>query len=61
MGNYQLAALVAPGGADAIFLMGYDFRGSGEANAGAIAPIDGPLFDVQDAVRNFLSYIPPRR
>ena len=58
VGNYQLASLVAPGAADAIFLMGYDFRGSGESTAGAIAPIGGPLFDVQDAVRNFLSYIP---
>ena len=59
VGNYQLAALVAPGAADAIFLMGYDFRGSGDSNAGAIAPLGGELFDVQDAVRSFLAFIPP--
>ncbi|MBM4409489.1 MAG: glycoside hydrolase family 18 protein, partial [Chloroflexi bacterium] len=59
VGNYELANLVAPGAADAIFLMGYDFRTSGADNAGAIAPISGEIYDVADAVRSFLRYIPP--
>ena len=58
VGNYELANLVAPGGADAIFLMGYDFRGSGAATAGAIAPIGGTLYDVSEAVQTFLRHIP---
>lgn len=58
VGNYELANLVAPGAADAIFLMGYDFRGSGAGNAGAIAPIAGSIYDVGEAVQTFLRYIP---
>ena len=30
--------------------MGYDFRGSGADNAGSIAPIAGPIYDVGDAL-----------
>ena len=49
--NYPLEALVAPGAADAIFIMGYDYRGSSTGNAGSIAPIAGPAYDLNETLR----------
>ncbi len=34
IGNYPLEDATAPGGADAIFIMGYDYRSAGSSNAG---------------------------
>ena len=40
--GYDLAALVAPGAADAIMAMGYDFNWSGSSRAGGVSPLDSP-------------------
>ncbi len=40
-GSYDLANLLAPGGADAVFIMAYDLRGGTPATTGSIDPIDG--------------------
>ncbi len=59
--NYPLEALVAPGAADAIFIMGYDYRGSSTGNAGSIAPIAGPAYDLNETLGAFLARVPPDR
>ena len=38
IGNYPLEAATAAGAADAIFIMGYDYRSSGSSPVGSIAP-----------------------
>jgi spore germination protein YaaH len=40
LAGFDLAALTAPGAADAVFLMGYEYRGQGSPVAGAVAPLD---------------------
>jgi flagellar hook assembly protein FlgD len=58
IGNYPIEAATAPGGADAIFLMGYDFRTSSAAASGSIAPLKGTSYDVGDAVAAYVARVP---
>ncbi len=60
VGNYKVADLISAG-ADAMFLMGYDFRTSGSSPVGSIAPIAGPAYDVHDALDAFLARVPASR
>ncbi len=57
-GSYELENLTAAGAADAAFVMAYDFRSDGAANAGSIAPLNGPLYDINDTVRTYLARVP---
>jgi spore germination protein YaaH len=60
--GYDLTALIASGGADALFVMGYDFHWSGSTRAGAVAPIDSPyVLDVSTAMADFLAQVPAGR
>jgi spore germination protein YaaH len=57
--GYDLAGLVAPGAADAVFVMGYDFSWSGSARAGGVAPMESPyILDVNESVGDYLQVIP---
>jgi spore germination protein YaaH len=57
--GYDLAGLTAPGAADGVFVMGYDFSWSGSARAGGVAPMDSPyILDVRESVNDYLSVIP---
>ncbi|HXG39661.1 MAG TPA: glycosyl hydrolase family 18 protein, partial [Candidatus Limnocylindrales bacterium] len=58
IGNYPLEELVAPGAADAIFIMGYDYRTAGADYAGSIAPLAGPAYDLTDTVRAYVARVP---
>jgi spore germination protein YaaH len=58
VGNYQVSQLTAAGAADAMFLMGYDFRTSGSSPVGSIAPLAGPAYDINDSLKTFLSKVP---
>ncbi len=58
IGNYPLEAATAPGGADAIFIMGYDYRGSGSSPVGSIAPLAGPRYDIADTLDAYLARVP---
>ena len=51
-GYYDVAGLTAPGAADAVFIMGYDFRGGGSAYAGSIDPLTSPkpVYDLTQVV-----------
>jgi spore germination protein YaaH len=58
IGNYPLEAATAAGAADAIFIMGYDYRTSGSSYAGSISPFSGPAYDLQDTVNAYAARVP---
>jgi spore germination protein YaaH/flagellar hook assembly protein FlgD len=61
IGNYPLEASVGPGVADAIFVMGYDYRGGSASTAGSIDPLSGPRYDLTDTVRAYTARVKPSR
>ena len=61
IGNYPIEAATASGGADAIFVMGYDYRSSGSSPVGSIAPTGGPRYDVAETIAAYVSRIPASR
>lgn len=58
IGNYPIEAATAPGGADAIVIMGYDYKGSSSGTAGSVAPIGGPVYDIADTLAAYVSRVP---
>ncbi len=58
IGNYPIEDATKSGGADAIFIMGYDYRSSGSSPVGSIAPIGGPTYDVRDTIKSYLDRVP---
>ena len=58
IGNYPIEAATAPGGADAIVIMGYDYKGASSGTAGSIAPIGGPVYDIADTLAAYTSRVP---
>ena len=61
IGNYPIEAATAPGAADAIFIMGYDYRTASSGSAGSIAPLGGPTYDLVDTVLAFTDRVPARK
>ena len=61
IGNYPLEASVGSGAADAIFIMGYDFRTAGSGRAGSIDPLSGSTYDLADTVRAYTARVSPSR
>jgi spore germination protein YaaH len=61
LNSWDVTALVAPGGADAIYLIGYEYAGSWSTVAGSTAPYGGSEHDVQDAIDALLRLVPPDR
>ncbi|MGH2488137.1 MAG: glycosyl hydrolase family 18 protein, partial [Candidatus Limnocylindria bacterium] len=56
--GYDLAGLVAPGAADQLFVMGYDYSWSGSAHAGGVAPMDSSyMLDVNESVADYLEIV----
>ena len=58
IGNYPVEAATAPGGADAILIMGYDYKGGSSGTAGSVAPIGGPVYDIADTLAAYASRVP---
>ena len=58
IGNYPIENATASGGADAIFIMGYDYRTAGSSPVGSIAPIGGPRYDIADTIRAYTARVP---
>jgi spore germination protein YaaH len=57
--GYDLPGLVAPGAADELFVMGYDYSWSGSARAGGVAPMDASyMLDVNESVVDYLKIVP---
>ncbi|NJD26926.1 MAG: hypothetical protein FIA92_01355 [Chloroflexi bacterium] len=61
IGNYPIEEATAPGGADAIFIMGYDYRGEGSGKAGSISPLTGPTYDLTDTVKAYMARVSPSK
>ena len=57
--GYDVTGLTAPGAADAVMIMGYDYRGAGSPTAGSIDPLTGPTYDLTDTVDAYLASTTP--
>lgn len=58
VGNYPIEETTAPGGADAVVIMGYDYRNGSAGTAGSVAPIGGPSYDIADTLAAYTSRVP---
>jgi spore germination protein YaaH len=57
--GYDVVGLTAPGAADALMVMAYDFHWSGSSRAGGVAPVSSSyVYDVSDALRDHLAVVP---
>jgi spore germination protein YaaH/flagellar hook assembly protein FlgD len=61
IGNYPIEAATAPGGADAIFIMGYDYRGASSSPVGSVAPLTRSGYDIRDTVAAYAARVPPSK
>ncbi|HUQ78237.1 MAG TPA: glycosyl hydrolase family 18 protein [Patescibacteria group bacterium] len=61
IGNYPIEGATAPGGADAIFIMGYDYRTSASSPVGSIAPLSGTGYDIRDTVAAYTARVAPAK
>jgi flagellar hook assembly protein FlgD len=61
IGNYPIEAATARGGADAIFIMGYDYRTAGSSPVGSVAPVAKAGYDIVDTVRAFAARVSPSK
>ncbi len=59
--SYDIAALGRPGAADAVYIMGYHYRGTWSRTAGSNAPMGGSRYDVVDTVTAFRKLVPASR
>jgi spore germination protein YaaH len=48
--SWDVGAALKPGGADAVYLMGYQYAGSWTPRAGSTAPMGGTRYDVMDTI-----------
>ena len=58
IGNYPIQDATARGAADAVVIMGYDYRTAGSSPVGSLAPIGGPAYDLGDTIAAFLARVP---
>ena len=58
IGNYPIEAATAPGGADAVVIMGYDYKTGSSGTAGSVSPIGGPTYDLADTLAAYVGRIP---
>jgi len=61
IGNYPIADATAPGAADALMIMGYDYRSKGGSSAGSISPLTGPPYDLHDTITAYTKRISPSK
>jgi spore germination protein YaaH len=59
--SYDVRGALRPGGADAVYLMGYHFAGTFSSIAHATAPLGGPRYSVSDAIRLLRAVAPPNQ
>jgi spore germination protein YaaH len=58
IGNQPIGPATQPGYADAIFIMGYDYRTDSSSVAGSISPLTGPRYDLTDTVKAYMAKVP---
>ena len=60
--GYDVVGLTAPGAADALMVMAYDFHWAGSGRAGGVGPIDSDfIYATADAMRDHLARVPARK
>jgi spore germination protein YaaH/flagellar hook assembly protein FlgD len=57
IGNYPIEDATASGGADAIFIMGYDYRGASSSPVGSVAPLSRSGYDIRDTVAAYTARV----
>jgi spore germination protein YaaH/flagellar hook assembly protein FlgD len=57
IGNYPIEDATATGGADAIFIMGYDYRGAASSPVGSVAPLSRSGYDIRDTVAAYTARV----
>jgi spore germination protein YaaH/flagellar hook assembly protein FlgD len=57
IGNYPIERATTSG-ADAIFIMGYDYRGSTSSPVGSVAPLSRSGYDIRDTVAAYAARVP---
>lgn len=57
IGNYPIEAATAAGGADAVVIMGYDYRTGTSNPVGSVAPLGGPGYDIADTVASYVNRV----
>jgi spore germination protein YaaH/flagellar hook assembly protein FlgD len=60
IGNYPIERATSSG-ADAIFIMGYDYRGSSSSPVGSVAPLSRAGYDIRDTVAAYTARVPPSK
>ena len=58
IGNYPIERLAASGAADAILIMGYDYRTAGSSPVGSIAPLSRTGYDIRETIRAYRARVP---
>ncbi|MEO5939693.1 MAG: glycosyl hydrolase family 18 protein, partial [Candidatus Limnocylindrales bacterium] len=61
IGNYPIGDATATGAADAVFVMGYDYRSSGSSPVGSIAPLTRTGYDIRETVAAYTARINPSK
>jgi spore germination protein YaaH/flagellar hook assembly protein FlgD len=61
IGNYPIEDATAAGAADAIFIMGYDYRTAGSSPVGSIAPYDRTGYGIRDTVLAYTARVAPSK
>ena len=61
IGNYPIANATAAGGADAIFIMGYDYRTAGSSPVGSVAPLNRTGYDIRDTILAYAAKVAPSK
>ena len=62
IGNYPIAAATAAGGADAVFVMGYDYRTASSSPVGSVAPLSlSGGYDIRDTIAAYTAVIAPSK
>jgi Glycosyl hydrolases family 18 len=59
--SYDVRGALRPGGADAVYLMGYHYAGTWSKIAGSTSPLTGPRYDLSDTIRSLLRQARPEQ
>jgi len=57
IGNYPIEKGTAAGAADAVVIMGYDYRGGSSNPVGSVAPIGGPTYDINNTIAAYVDRV----
>jgi spore germination protein YaaH len=60
IGNYPIEGAVASG-ADAMFVMGYDYRGASSSPVGSVAPLSRSGYDIRDTAAAYTARVSPSK